>query len=138
MVGVSSVHTIPVTIEPTPGEMVDGIFEIQGVLRVDGDTIHLEYRSINAVQQARSPVRKLKVMLVDLAGVEFRKGLFSSRLVLRGTSLKIFETLPWAEDECLVLKIARRYRHEVARAAWDLQTILENRKLPPRTRPPER
>ena len=61
-----TLHAIP-KIEPAARELVDGVFEIQGVLRYDGATIQIEYRSVNAVQQPRSAVKKLVVMLEDLA-----------------------------------------------------------------------
>jgi hypothetical protein len=76
-----------------------------------------------------SDVRTVSVPLIDVAGVEYRRRLLGGRLVLVATRLDVFAGIPGAEDNRLVLKIKRRDGTAAARAAWDLQVAVEERKL---------
>ena len=121
-------HPVPFELSPTVGELQAGMIAISGVLRHDPISVVLEYRTTDR-SMTQSDVRTVSVPTVSLAAVEYRQRLLGGRLVLVAARLDVFTDIPGVEDNRLVLQIKRRDRAAAARAAWDLQVALEDRKL---------
>ena len=124
-------QSVSFTIEPELADIRKGWISISGVLRVEPSAVVLEYRtSIGTLEQ--SDISKRTVPLDDLIRVEYRRGVFSAKVILQGKSLAVFEGIPGCSDDRLVLTVARRDRPTAKAIAWDLGSALENRKLPSR------
>jgi hypothetical protein len=121
-------YPVQFEISPDVTQLSKGTIAISGVLRYDSMGVTLEYRTTDRGMTA-SDVRTVSVPLIDVAGVEYRRRLLGGRLVLVATRLDVFAGIPGAEDNRLVLKIKRRDGTAAARAAWDLQVAVEERKL---------
>lgn len=121
-------YPVPFEISPTVGELRAGTIAVSGVFRYDAAAVVLQYRTTDRAM-AVSEVHSASVRLVDLAAVEYHRRLLGARLVLVAARLDVFAGIPGVEGNRLVLRVKRRDRSAAARAAWDLQVAIENRKL---------
>jgi tRNA A-37 threonylcarbamoyl transferase component Bud32 len=86
-----------------------GIGKVQGVLRLEGDFLHVEHVT-HWCDLVRGRVKEQRVPLRSLAAVGLEKGVFSTSLVLAGTSLKALEKFPSGQVGRVRLGVARRDR----------------------------
>ena len=122
-------EAVPFSVLPTIENHRQRILKIRGVLRFNGTSLELEHQTTNTRLEIGEPVTTV-LQLDDLAAVEFKKGWFRARIVVDTTSLSVFDGVPGAEAQQLVLHIVRKDRDRAMRAAWNIQAALENRKLP--------
>ena len=127
----ADIQTLPFTIDPELADIRKGWITIGGVLRVEPGRVVLEYRtSIATLEQSEIKMRSLE--LDQLTRVDYRRGIFSAKLILQAKSLTVFEGMPGSSEDRLVLSIARRDAPTAKVIGWELGTALENRKLAPR------
>jgi hypothetical protein len=100
-------HTLPIEIEPTTSDMIDGTLEITGILSYEGGTFTVEYQTSFAGID-RSEVKQHTFHLSDLSDIELKWGMFRPKVILRAASLTTFQGIPGANEAELVLKIPRR------------------------------
>lgn len=122
------VTVIPISLEPDAGDMMNGVIEVRGLLRIQGSLIEIEYQT-SSDSVKFSHTQTVSFDLEDVARIDYRKGLFTSRLTFHTTTTKHFDTVPGAKGERLSIVFARKQRHDAARLAWDLQKTVEDRKL---------
>ncbi len=101
--------SLPVTIEATTADLVQGTISIEGLLSYRDRTLTLEYRVTDMSMQP-SAVRTLDLSLADLREVELKKGLFGTKIVVRPQRLALFEQMPGVTGDELTLKVKRRDR----------------------------
>ncbi|HSM16249.1 MAG TPA: hypothetical protein VK845_04525 [Gemmatimonadales bacterium] len=127
----ADIQTLPFTIDPELADIRKGWITIGGVLRVEPGRVVLEYRtSIATLEQ--SEIKMRSIGLDQLTRVDYRRGIFSAKLILQAKSLTVFEGMPGSSEDRLVLSIARRDAPTAKVIGWELGTALENRKLAPR------
>ena len=132
------IQSVPFTIDPELADIRKGWIFIGGVLRVEPGGIVLEYRtSLASLEQSEIVLRSIS--LDDLVRVDYRRGVFSAKLILQAKSLAVFDGIPGCSEDRLALSIPRRDRPLAKAIGWALATALENRKLPSRpSGPPDR
>jgi hypothetical protein len=134
----AEMQSVPFTIDPELADIRKGWISIGGVLRVEPGHLVLEYRT-SMVTLEPSDITTRSIPLDDLIHVEYRRGVFSAKVILQAKSLTVFDGIPGCSEDRLVLSIARRDRPTAKLIGWELGTALENRKLPPRPlAPPDR
>jgi len=127
----ADIQSLPFTIDPELADIRKGWITIGGVLRVEPGRVVLEYRtSIATLEQSEIKMRSIE--LDQLTRVDYRRGIFSAKLILLAKSLTVFEGMPGSSEDRLVLSIARRDAPTAKVIGWELGTALENRKLAPR------
>ncbi len=127
----AKIQSVPFTIDPELADIRKGWIFIGGVLRVEPGGIVLEYRtSLASLEQSEIKLRS--IALDQLTRVDYRRGIFSAKLILQARSLAVFDGMPGSSEDRLVLSIARRDGPTAKVIGWELGTALENRKLAPR------
>jgi len=107
-----------------------GLRKAEGVLKLDDGMLNLEYKTKDGfVGVIQSDIQELRIPLKELEGVEFKKGLFSHKLILHGTSMKSFEKVPGTEQASCTLKIARKNRKSAQNLASQIRLFLSEEKL---------
>jgi hypothetical protein len=92
-------------------EVYDGLAETEGMARIDGDALLLEFRTRDAILGVvRSDLQEIVIPLSDLASAEYKKGFFGAKLILRGRKLKVLDPVPGSKAGEVGLGIARKYR----------------------------
>ena len=79
-------------------------YAFPGLLRLERDTLVLEYRS----GFFRSKVKENVIPLKDVRSLQVKCGWFSTRLIVRTSSLKTLEGIPRSEQGQVSLSLARR------------------------------
>jgi len=125
------IQSVPFTIDPELADIRKGWIFIGGVLLVEPERLVLEYRTSMATLE-QSEIKRRSIPLDQLTRVDYRRGIFSAKLILQARSLAVFDSMPGSSEDRLVLTIARRDRPLAKVIGWELGTALENRKLPPR------
>ena len=77
----------------------------------------------------KSGVREAILPLRKLQSVEFKKGWFSSKVILEANSLRVFEGIPGASQGECTLKIKRENRKEAEKLISKVRLILSELKL---------
>jgi hypothetical protein len=107
------------------GVTVSAAYQLHGLLRVEGGDLVIDTRWVG--HEGASEVETHRVPVADVSEVEYRSGMFRTRLVLRPRRLAAFEDVPSASPESLVLPIARADRALASRWATTLSLALLDR-----------
>ena len=119
-------RSLPFTIENLNG----GFMKIEGILRVEGESLVFEYHKKDAVVEAyKSELRTEEIPLSELEMLEFKKGWFSGKLTLYGKTAKSFGELPGSELTERELKVKRKHRDIAANISSNLNLRLSEKKL---------
>lgn len=104
--------------------------KIEGILRVDGEHLVIEFQKKDAVIEAyQSEVKKERIPISQLDMLEFKKGWFSDKLILYGRSASTFNDLPGKDLTERVLKLKRKHRNLAANISSNLNLKLSEQKL---------
>jgi hypothetical protein len=97
-----------------PFEITDinhGFQEAKGILKLARDGIAMEFEVQDSlVGIFKSGVKNLEISYADLESVEYKKGWFRAKIVLKGVSMRVFEDVPGTEHATCTLKVKREYR----------------------------
>lgn len=119
-------RALPFTIENLNG----GFMKLEGILRVKNEHLLFEFQKKDAVLEAyQSEVKSVEIPLSELEMLEFKKGWFSSKLILHGKSASSFRNLPGKDLIERVLKVKRKYRDVAASISSNLNLKLSEKKL---------
>ncbi|NKB32445.1 MAG: hypothetical protein GKR91_05045 [Pseudomonadales bacterium] len=95
----------------------------KGILRIDGDSLLMEYRKVDSLfGMARSRVKEARIPLNEIVGVELDRNYWMSQLKLKAKSLKTFEDVPGESDGYLKLTFTPRARVAVINLARKLES----------------
>ncbi len=99
-----------------PFEITDinhGFQEAKGLMKLNRDGITLEFEVQDSfVGFFKSGIRDVQISYADLESIRFKKGWFSSKIILNGISMKVFDDIPGTEHATCTLKIKRSHRKE--------------------------
>ncbi|WP_445666707.1 hypothetical protein [Fodinibius sp. AD559] len=102
----------------------------KGLLKVKEDGLYLEFEVEDSiVGLITSGVKSAMITYADLDDIRFEKGWWSAKIILEGTSMKVFETLPGSEQGRLKLKIKRSDRDDAQNAVSSARVHLSEHKL---------
>lgn len=92
-------------------EISHGLQELKGLMRLHDQGIELEFEVQDAILGFfKSGITKLIIPFSDLESISYKKGWFSSKVILEGNSMKVFEDIPGTDVATCVLKIKRKNR----------------------------
>lgn len=114
----SETISTPVTLPTSWGGLASSL----GVLRFDGQYLHLEFETKDGVLEVlRSGVQKVVLPLSALESLVWKAGWFGGVLELTTDSLALLETVPGSAQGRVRLKIDRQDRPSAARLADAVQ-----------------
>lgn len=107
-----------------------GFMKLEGILRVEKGKLIFEYQKKDAILEAyKSDLMSTEIDLLGIDLVEFKKGLFSSKLILHGKRPAVFADLPGDALTERVLKVKRKHRDIAANISSNLNLALSEEKL---------
>lgn len=90
-----------------------GLKEVKGLIKLNEEGFELEYTLQDSfVGIFKSDMKSTVVPYGNLEEITFEKGWFSSKIILEGTSMNAFSSLPGTEPGSRTLKIKRKHRDE--------------------------
>ncbi len=90
-----------------------GFQKAKGLMKVSGKGIELEFEVKDAILGVLSSgIKNVTVSYSDLESIAFKGGWFSSKVILEGVSMQVFEEVPGTEVATCELKIKRKDRDE--------------------------
>lgn len=107
---------VPITIEVSTSEVLQGIGEIHGTLEATEEGVLLSYRTKNFLGSL-SNVHRVTIAVDDLRDVEYSKTAIGAKIILRPRRLEIMEHLPGDTTREVVFKIKRADRTVADRLA---------------------
>ena len=116
---------VPVYVDVILAEIMEGTFEIEGVLRFADQTVTFEYRTRNAkLQWAEGETFQLH--LDQLRAIAL-KGIWGATIILHPRQLSTFEYVPGAGRQEIIFKVKRKHRQQAAALVAQLQRALSDR-----------
>lgn len=107
-----------------------GLQVAKGLFRLDKDGIELEFEIQDGIIGIiKSGVRTVHLNYADLESITYKKGWFSAKIVLEGTSMRVFEDLPGSEQGTCKLKVKRKNRPEAEKIISTARMHLSEYKL---------
>lgn len=129
----STMHTpeysIPVSIEVSLSHVLQGIFEIDGLLTYADETLTIEYQPKEFIGRG-SRVKTFDLPLDALREVSFKRRIAGSKLILHPVRLSTFENLPIAANAQIVLSVKRGDRKQAEALAAHIHRVLTFRAGP--------
>lgn len=102
-------NTIPFTIP----EISHGFQEASGLMKLTKAGLELEFEVKDAILGViKSGIKNVMIPYSDLESIEYRKGWFSSKIILNGTSMRVFEEVPGTDVATCTIKVKRKHRDE--------------------------
>lgn len=90
-----------------------GLKEVKGLIRLNKEGFEMEYQLRDSfVGMLKSDAKTVNIPYNNLEEITFKKGWFSSKIVLEGTSMNAFGGLPGTEPGSRTLKIKGKNREE--------------------------
>ena len=109
--------SIPFTIE-----VYDGLAETEGMARLEGDQLVLEFRTRDAILGVvSSELKEIEIALDGLASAEYKQRWWGTKLLLRGRQLKFLDPVPGSKAGEVALSIARKDREQAEQFALAVQ-----------------
>jgi hypothetical protein len=104
-----------------------GVSEEKGKLRIEGDTLLMEYRLVDGLfGTPKSKVVEKKIPLSEITGIELDRSYWLSKLTLKSKSLKTFEDVPGETDGCLKLTFMPRARVAIINLSREIEGRIAN------------
>lgn len=102
----------------------------KGILKLSSDGIELEFETKDALLGLiSSGVNSVKLSYDDLESIRIDKGWLSAKIVLEGTSMRVFEDLPGTEQATCMLKVNRKDKDEAQKVISTARMYLSEYKL---------
>jgi len=94
-------------------EINSGFQQAEGLLKLAKEQLELEFEVKDAILGLiKSGVKDAVIPFSELKSIEFKKGWFSTKIILEGTSMKTFNELPGSELATCTLKVKRKHRED--------------------------
>ncbi len=107
-----------------------GLQKASGLLKLEEEQLILEFQVKDALLEIlKSEVKEIAIPLRDLQSVEYKKGWFSSKVILEAGSLRVFEDIPGADHGECELKIKRKEREDAEKLISKVRLVMSEIKL---------
>lgn len=107
-----------------------GFMILEGILRVEKQKLYLEFQKTDAILGTyKSDVREKEIDLSEIAMMEFKKGFFSSKLIIHAKRAITFQDFPGNQLTERVLKVKKKHRDIAASISSNVNLELSERKL---------
>jgi len=102
----------------------------EGILSVEEDRLVFEFQKKDTVLEAyKSDLMTDEISFSELDMIEFKKGIFSTKLILHGKRAATFKNLPGSELTVRTLKIKKKDRNTAANISSRVNLELSEMKL---------
>ena len=119
-------RSLPFVIDQLNG----GFMLVEGILSVKGMKLHIEFQKKDAVMGAyKSDLTTIEISLSEIDMMEYKKGFFSSKLVIYGKNARALTDLPGDELTTRTLKIKKKDRNIAANISSKVNLELSEMKL---------
>lgn len=107
-----------------------GFMKLEGILRVEGGKLLFEFQKKDAVFEAyKSDIMTTEIELSDIDMMEYKKGVFTSKLIIHAGRPSVFQDLPGNQLTERVLKVKKKHREIAANMSSNINIALSERKL---------
>lgn len=118
--------TIPFSIP----EINHGFQEASGLMKLTNKGFELEFEVKDAILGVmKSGIKNVVIPYSELESVEYKKGWFSSKIILNATSMRVFENVPGTDVATCTIKVKRKHRDEARSLASHARLQLSEYKL---------
>lgn len=119
-------QTVPFSIP----EINHGFQEASGLMKLTREGIELEFEVKDAILGVmKSGIKNVIIPYSKLESITFKKGWFSSKIILNGTSMRVFEDVPGTNVATCIIKVKRKHRNEAQSLASHARLQLSEYKL---------
>ncbi len=107
-----------------------GFMKLEGILRVEKGKLYLEFQKTDAILETyKSDVKELEIDISEISMMEYKKGLFSSKLTIHAKRAVTFQDLPGSGLTERVLKVKKKHREIAASISSNINLELSERRL---------
>lgn len=118
--------TVPFVID----NISHGLQKAGGLLKWEEDRLILEFQVEDAIVGLfKSDVEEVTIPISELQGVEFKKNIFSAKLIIEARSMKTMRDIPGSEQATCTMKIKRGDRDKASRLVSRIQLALSEYRL---------
>ncbi len=101
-----------------------------GLIKLEDEQLVVEYQTKDAfLEVIKSDVKEVRIPLRELQSVEFKKGWFSSKILLEGRSMWVLNDLPGADQGECALKIKRKDKKDAENLVSKIRIVMSELKL---------
>lgn len=119
-------RSLPFVIDQLNG----GFMKAEGILSVEKGKLTFEFQKKDAVLEAyKSDIMTDEIAFSELDMMEYKKGFFSSKLILHGKKAATFKNLPGNELTIRTLKVKKKDREVAANISSRVNLELSEMKL---------
>lgn len=115
--------SIPISVEVSLSDILQGIFEIEGLLSYADESLTIEYRPKELLSRT-ARVETIHLSLDSLREMSFRRRVRGSTITLRANRLSTFEDLQIAKNAQIVLKVKRGDRKQAQALVSHLNRVM--------------
>ena len=107
-----------------------GFQTASGLLKLEEENLVLEFQVMDAFFEViKSDVEEVAIPLRDLQSVEYKKGWFSSKIIMEARSLRVFDDIPGSEKGECKLKIKRKERKDAEKLVSKIRLVMSEMRL---------
>lgn len=111
-------------------ELNGGFMLLEGILSVKGAKLFIEFQKKDALMGAyKSDLQTIEIPFSEIDMMEFKKGFFSSRLIIYGKNARALSELPGDDLTTRKLKIKKKNRDIAASISSKVNLELSEMKL---------
>lgn len=106
-----------------------GFSSCAGLLHITAEGLRCEYRVDVGGLGLKTDAREASVSLNEIGSIDFKKGWFRAKAVIRPKSLKMLDRFPVSGDDSIVLYFKRKHRTLAAYLISELRLQLSQSRL---------
>ena len=112
--------SVPVSVEVSVSEVLQGIFEIEGMLSYADPLLTFSYQT-KGVRGRSSEIETFELPLETLRAVEFKGWRTGLKMILRPRRLATLAQVPWTSGDAIVFKVKYKHRGQAAALVAQLE-----------------
>ena len=106
-----------------------GFSHCAGLLHFGDDVLRFEYRTNIGGLGLKTGTREAEISIGEIQSIEFKRGWFAAKAMVRPRSLKTLDRIPGARDETLVIPFKRKDRSRAEYLISELNLQLSQARL---------
>lgn len=111
-------------------DLNSGLMMLDGILRVEKGVLYFEFQKKDAVLDVyKSDLMNIEIPLSEIAMMEYKKGFFTSKLIIHSKRAAAFKDLPGSQLTERTLKVKKKHREIAASISSNVNLELSERKL---------
>ena len=107
-----------------------GFMKLEGILRVESGKLHFEFQKKDVFFEAyKSDLMTIAIDLSEISMMEYKKGLFTSKLIIYSKRAAAFKELPGNDLTERILKVKKKHREIAANISSNINLELSEQRL---------